>query len=226
MGDVVAALPAVASLKHSIPHSRIAWVIEPKWSMLLEGNPYVDSVITLERRTFQDCARLGANCAPSASISRWIFKAWSSRRWWLRVARPERIFGFTPIMRASRRRRGFIRQSSHPLLSCRGTKSGSGRGGGGDQHTPHFSASGRERRRAIYPPAISCWQVRWRVGAQSNGRWNIIANWPQALRRECGLPLVLNTAQPMDVAGRMEPRYGTARLDPRHAPSDGRGGHR
>ena len=43
MGDVVAALPAVASLKHSIPHSRLAWVIEPKWSMLLQDNPYVDS---------------------------------------------------------------------------------------------------------------------------------------------------------------------------------------
>jgi heptosyltransferase-1 len=51
MGDVVAALPAVASLKHSIPNSRITWVIEPKWSVLLEGNPYVDSVIEFDRRT-------------------------------------------------------------------------------------------------------------------------------------------------------------------------------
>ena len=51
MGDVVAALPAVASLKHSIPHSKITWVIEPKWSALLEGNPYIDSVILLDRRT-------------------------------------------------------------------------------------------------------------------------------------------------------------------------------
>ena len=28
MGDIIAALPAVASLKHSIPHSKIAWVVE------------------------------------------------------------------------------------------------------------------------------------------------------------------------------------------------------
>ena len=45
MGDVIAALPAVASLKHSIPHSKITWAVEPKWSVLLEGNPYVDSVM-------------------------------------------------------------------------------------------------------------------------------------------------------------------------------------
>ena len=29
---------AVASLKHSIPHSKITWVVEPKWGVLLEGN--------------------------------------------------------------------------------------------------------------------------------------------------------------------------------------------
>ena len=52
MGDVIATLPAVASLKHSIPHSKITWVIDPKWSLLLEGNPYVDSVVHLDRRTF------------------------------------------------------------------------------------------------------------------------------------------------------------------------------
>ncbi len=50
MGDVIATLPAVASLKHSIPHSKITWVIDPKWSLLLEGNPYVDSVVHLDRR--------------------------------------------------------------------------------------------------------------------------------------------------------------------------------
>ena len=37
MGDIIAALPAVASLKHSIPHSKITWAVESKWSPLLEG---------------------------------------------------------------------------------------------------------------------------------------------------------------------------------------------
>jgi heptosyltransferase-1 len=49
MGDVIQALPAVASLKHSFPHSSLAWVIRPKWAPLLQGNPFVDRVIEMER---------------------------------------------------------------------------------------------------------------------------------------------------------------------------------
>ena len=49
MGDVIHALPAVASLKHSFPHSRLSWVIKPRWAPLLEGNPYVDEIIPFTR---------------------------------------------------------------------------------------------------------------------------------------------------------------------------------
>lgn len=47
MGDVIHALPAVASLKHSLPHSTITWVIRPRWAALLEGNPFVDEVVEM-----------------------------------------------------------------------------------------------------------------------------------------------------------------------------------
>jgi heptosyltransferase-1 len=49
MGDVIHALPAVASLKHSFPHSRLSWVIKPRWAPLLEGNPYGDEIIPFIR---------------------------------------------------------------------------------------------------------------------------------------------------------------------------------
>lgn len=49
MGDVIHALPAVASLKHSFPHSRVSWAIRPRWIPLLEGNPFVDDIIPLDR---------------------------------------------------------------------------------------------------------------------------------------------------------------------------------
>lgn len=49
MGDVIHALPAVASLKHSFPHSRLSWVIKPRWAPLLEGNPFVDEIIPFIR---------------------------------------------------------------------------------------------------------------------------------------------------------------------------------
>ncbi|HVP00159.1 MAG TPA: glycosyltransferase family 9 protein [Bryobacteraceae bacterium] len=49
MGDVIHALPAVASLKHGFPHSRVTWVIRRRWIPLLENNPFVDEVIPFER---------------------------------------------------------------------------------------------------------------------------------------------------------------------------------
>ena len=51
MGDVIHALPAVASLKHSFPHSHVSWVVRPRWMPLLEGNPFLDEIIPLERNT-------------------------------------------------------------------------------------------------------------------------------------------------------------------------------
>jgi heptosyltransferase-1 len=50
MGDVLHALPAVATLKHSFPHSHVAWVIRPRWMPLLERNPFVDETIAYDRR--------------------------------------------------------------------------------------------------------------------------------------------------------------------------------
>jgi heptosyltransferase-1 len=49
MGDVIHALPAVASLKHSFPHSHVTWVIRPRWMPLLAANPFVDEAIPFER---------------------------------------------------------------------------------------------------------------------------------------------------------------------------------
>ena len=49
MGDVIHTLPAVASLKHSFPHSLVTWLVRPRWMPLLEGNPYIDEVIPVER---------------------------------------------------------------------------------------------------------------------------------------------------------------------------------
>src|SRR5437660_10154670 len=49
MGDIVHALPAVASLKHSFPGSVLTWVVEPRWAALLEDNPFVDRVVFLRR---------------------------------------------------------------------------------------------------------------------------------------------------------------------------------
>src|SRR5436309_1035905 len=45
MGDIVHTLPALASLRRAFPQAHIAWVTDPKWRPLLDGNPCVDHVI-------------------------------------------------------------------------------------------------------------------------------------------------------------------------------------
>jgi heptosyltransferase-1 len=47
MGDVIHALPAVSVLARALPHARIDWIIEPRWAVLLEGNPYLNAVLPL-----------------------------------------------------------------------------------------------------------------------------------------------------------------------------------
>ena len=49
MGDVIHALPAAASLKHSFPRSSLAWIVRPQWAPLLENNPFIDRVVPVER---------------------------------------------------------------------------------------------------------------------------------------------------------------------------------
>jgi heptosyltransferase-1 len=49
MGDILHALPAVASLKHSYRGARLTWLVKPQWAPLLEGNPFVDRLVLLRR---------------------------------------------------------------------------------------------------------------------------------------------------------------------------------
>ena len=49
MGDVLHALPAVASLKHNFPGAQLTWLIKPQWAPLLESNAFVDRVVLLRR---------------------------------------------------------------------------------------------------------------------------------------------------------------------------------
>src|SRR3954451_22533888 len=49
LGDIVHALPAVASLKHNYPGSRLTWAVEPRWAPLLANNPFVDRLVFIRR---------------------------------------------------------------------------------------------------------------------------------------------------------------------------------
>ena len=94
MGDIVHALPAAASLKHSFPGWQVAWVVEPRWAPLLEGNPFVDRVVLLDRRTGAGLARFWRELRDGRFDFAVDFQGLLKSALVACAARTERIYGF------------------------------------------------------------------------------------------------------------------------------------
>lgn len=94
MGDVLHALPAVASLRHSFPGSHITWAVEPRWGPLIAGNPCVDEILPVLRRGLREILatrrRLRAG-RPDIAID---FQGLIKSAIVASAARPDRIYGF------------------------------------------------------------------------------------------------------------------------------------
>jgi heptosyltransferase-1 len=94
MGDVLHALPAVASLKHNFPASRLTWVVDAPWAPLLESNPFIDTVVAVDRkrpRTWWHTRRALLQSRYSVAVD---FQGLLKSAFVATLARPERIFGF------------------------------------------------------------------------------------------------------------------------------------
>jgi heptosyltransferase-1 len=96
MGDIIHALPAVASLKLAHPDCRLTWLVEPKWAPLLDGNPFVDRVLFLYRESlagllasWRDLSAIRADYAVD-------FQGLLKSALAASAARPERLYGFDP----------------------------------------------------------------------------------------------------------------------------------
>ena len=94
MGDVVHALPAVATLKHSYPASSLSWLIDPKWACLLEGNAFVDDVIVLDRRTLAGIGHAWRRLRARRLSFVVDFQGLCKSALAASVARVDRIYGF------------------------------------------------------------------------------------------------------------------------------------
>jgi heptosyltransferase-1 len=51
MGDVIHTLPAASALRDTFSGARIDWAVDPQWTRLLEGNPDLSEVISVDRRS-------------------------------------------------------------------------------------------------------------------------------------------------------------------------------
>ena len=54
LGDIVHTLPAVAALRQSFPRAQIDWLVDSKWSPVLEGNPDATKIIPIDRRNWRN----------------------------------------------------------------------------------------------------------------------------------------------------------------------------
>ena len=201
MGDVIAALPAVASLKHSIPHSRITWVIDPKWSLLLEGNPYVDSVVHLDRRTFMGLRSAWRELRSARYDFAVDFQGLVKSALVATLARPERIFGFNAEY-ARESAASWFYSTKVPIRSYHAV----------ERNLDLAAAAGASNILRTFPLPPGERQAKLPEGdfvlASPLAGWGA-KQWPleyyaklaERLHRECGMPLVLDAPYPLHVQG-------------------------
>ncbi len=199
MGDVIAALPAVASLKHSIPHSKITWVIDPKWSLLLEGNPYVDSVVHLDRRTFTGLRRAWGELRAARFDFAVDFQGLVKSALVATLARPERIFGFNAGS-ARESAASWFYSTKVPIRGYHAV----------DRNLDLATAAGASSILRTFPLPPGTAEAELPEGdfvlASPLAGWGA-KQWPlefyarlaQRLRRECGMPLVVDAPYPLHV---------------------------
>jgi heptosyltransferase-1 len=51
LGDIINAVPAAAALRDTFPESQIDWAVEPQWKRLLEGNPDLNRIVSVDRKS-------------------------------------------------------------------------------------------------------------------------------------------------------------------------------
>ena len=94
MGDIFHALPAVASLKQSFPHSELTWAVDRKWAELLEGNPFVDHAALVDRKSFGSLIALREKLRLSHFDFAVDLQGLIKSALIAASARPDRIYGF------------------------------------------------------------------------------------------------------------------------------------
>ncbi len=201
MGDVIAALPAVASLKHSIPHSKITWVIDPKWSLLLDGNPYVDSVVHLDRRNFVGLRNAWRELRSARYDFAVDFQGLVKSALVATLARPERIFGFNAEY-ARESAASWFYSTKVPIRSYHAV----------ERNLDLAAAAGASNILRTFPLPPGERQGKLPDGdfvlASPLAGWGA-KQWPleyyaklaERLQRDCGMPLVLDAPHALNVQG-------------------------
>lgn len=94
MGDIIHTLPAISTLKKSFPERKLAWLVAPRWMPLLEGNPYIDELIPLDRRNFRHARETFRRVRTLEAEIAFDFQGLFQSAVAGRLARPKALYGF------------------------------------------------------------------------------------------------------------------------------------
>ena len=116
MGDILHTLPAVTGLHWAYPLARIHWVVEPRWRMLLDGNPALASVIPLDRRSWSSIRDVRRHLRSLRIDQAFDFQGLIKSALVARLSGAQRITGYPP----SHLREGMARwfYSGSPSISA------------------------------------------------------------------------------------------------------------
>lgn len=94
MGDIIHALPAVATLKQNYSGWRVVWAVEPRWAPLLAGNPCVDRIVHIRRDSLWALRRSWRTLRSERYDFAVDFQGLIKSALTATFAGPQRIFGF------------------------------------------------------------------------------------------------------------------------------------
>ncbi len=94
LGDILHALPAVATLKASFPRHNLVWLVARKWLPLLAGNPAISELIPFDRTGLHSLRHLRRTLHALRPELALDFQGLVQSAIAGRAARPQRFFGF------------------------------------------------------------------------------------------------------------------------------------
>jgi heptosyltransferase-1 len=194
MGDILHALPAVATLKQNYPGWRLTWAVEPRWAPLLEGNPFVDQLVFIRRDSLAAFRASWRDLRAERYDFAIDFQGLIKSALTATFARSQRIFGFH--QKQIRERAAALFYSDKTLSVAahvvdRNLDLAAAAGATAAIRKFHLPPGAPEGELPAGDFVLASPFAGWRSKQWPMEHYRALAD---RLRRECGIPLVLNGA--------------------------------